>query len=307
MQGNMNRTLSIEDLSRKLPGVKLCPDLVSDLFLADLRYDAVMEFLRYPARFDGYLAFFCISGSFDIEINLRKYSVSDGSMVLYVPGYLVRVLEMPQEEKERLRFVVMAVSRDLMSSIAVDFTKLYEDSIRLLDNPCVRLENSERKLLKEYFDLVSEIAPIQVRGIRESVILLASSAFSLMGTLWTERLKSVSDNASERRSVRAGVIFEDFILLVREHHMRERCLTFYADKLCLSPKYLSKAVRAVSGKSAHEWINDFVVIEAKNMLKYSDLNIKTIVSELNFPNQTSFYRFFKVNTGLTPTEYRRSK
>lgn len=302
----MNRTLSIEDLSRKLAGVKLCPDLMSDLFLADLHYDAVMEFLRYPARFDGYLAFFCVEGCFDIEINLRKYSVRDGSMVMYVPGYLVRVLEMPQEEKARLRFVVMATSREFMSSIAVDFSKLYEDSIRLLNNPCVHLESSERKLLKGYFDLVSEIAPIQVKGIRESVVLLASSAFSLMGTLWSERLKTVRDTTGQR-SARAGVIFEDFILLVREHHMRERCLTFYADKLCLTPKYLSKAVRAVSGKSAHEWINDFVVIEAKNMLRYSDMNIKTIVCELNFPNQTSFYRFFKVNTGLTPTEYRRGK
>jgi len=302
-----SRTLSIEDLSHKLCGVKLCPELETDLFLADLRYDAVMEFLRHPARFDGYLAFFCVKGSFDIEINLRRYSVGEGSMILYVPGYLARVLEMSQEEKSELRFVVMAVSRDLMSSIAVDFTKLYEDSIRFFHNPCVKLGESERGLLKRYFELACEIAPISAGGVKESVVLLISSAFSLMGALWQERLKSARMDSPEHRSARAGVIFEDFILLVREHHTRERCLTFYADKLCLSPKYLSKAVRAASGKSAHDWINDFVVIEAKNMLRYSDMNIKAIVCELNFPNQTAFYRFFKVNTGLTPSEYRKGR
>ena len=75
-------------------------------------------------------------------------------------------------------------------------------------------------------------------------------------------------------------------------------------KLYLTPKYLSKLIKNVSGRSAHEWIDSFVILEAKNLLKYSDLPIKQIVDELHF-NQTTFYRFFKAKTGLTPSEYRR--
>ena len=87
--------------------------------------------------------------------------------------------------------------------------------------------------------------------------------------------------------------------------MTERSLGFYADKLYMSPKYLSKMVKTVSGRSAHEWIDALVVGEAQNMLRYSDLPVKEIVTRLNFPNQTTFYRFFKIQTGQTPTEYRK--
>ena len=89
-----------------------------------------------------------------------------------------------------------------------------------------------------------------------------------------------------------------------DYHTSERNMAFYADKLCLTPKYLSKLVKSVSGRSAPDWIDAFVILEAKNMLKYSDLSIKEIVCKLNFPNQSVFYKFFKSHAGKTPSQYR---
>lgn len=83
-------------------------------------------------------------------------------------------------------------------------------------------------------------------------------------------------------------------------------MAFYADQLCLSPKYLSKLIKEVSGKSAPEWINAYVMLEAKHLLKYTDISIKEIVFKLNFSNQTVLYKYFKAHTGMTPTEYRNS-
>ena len=83
-------------------------------------------------------------------------------------------------------------------------------------------------------------------------------------------------------------------------------MAFYADKLCLSPKYLSKLIKEVSGKPAPEWIDSYVMLEAKHLLKYSNLPIKEIVYRLNFSNQTVFYKYFKAHTGMTPTDYRNS-
>ena len=83
-------------------------------------------------------------------------------------------------------------------------------------------------------------------------------------------------------------------------------MTFYADKLFLTPKYLSKLVKSISGRSAPDWINSLVILEAKNMLKYSDMTIKGIVYKLHFANQSVFYKFFKSHTGMTPSEYRDS-
>jgi len=72
----------------------------------------------------------------------------------------------------------------------------------------------------------------------------------------------------------------------------------------LTPKYLSKLVKTASGRSAPDWIDSFVILEAKNLLKYSDIPIKEVVYRLHFPNPSVFHKFFKAHTGMTPSEYR---
>lgn len=99
--------------------------------------------------------------------------------------------------------------------------------------------------------------------------------------------------------------FEDFLSLVREYHASEHSLGFYADRLRMSPKYLSKLVRNVSGRPARDWIDSFITQAAKNLLKYTDRPVKQIVGQLGFSNETTFYRFFKAQTGMTPTQYRQ--
>ena len=113
-------------------------------------------------------------------------------------------------------------------------------------------------------------------------------------------------NSDSQRSARLNQIFERFIALVNEYHCSERGMAFYADKLCLTPKYLSTLIKQASGRSAPDWIDDFVILEAKNLLKYTDLAIKEIVYKLHFPNQSVFFKFFKAHTGLTPSEYRNA-
>ena len=70
--------------------------------------------------------------------------------------------------------------------------------------------------------------------------------------------------------------------------------------------YVSKLVREVTGRSAPEWVDSFLVLEAKNLLKYSGMAIKEIVYRMKFPDQSSFYKFFKLHTGMIPSEYRKS-
>ena len=224
-------------------------------------------------------------------------------MFIYTPGNIVRVTGIDPKEKESVHFVVVAISEDLMSSTRFDFSKLYNESLRLLESPCVLINESERALCRKYFDLIKEVAVLGLPNMRESVASLISSVFYLMGALWTDRLSAAKRN--DDVSTRSKLILEDFLMLVRDYHTKERSLSFYADKLYLTPKYLSKLIKSVSGKSAHEWIDSFVILEAKNLLKYSDMSIKSIVYELNFPNQTTFYRFFKTKTGMTPSEYRK--
>jgi AraC-like DNA-binding protein len=105
---------------------------------------------------------------------------------------------------------------------------------------------------------------------------------------------------------RSGVV-ERFMELVQEHYREERLIGFYADKLCITPKYLSKLVKDNTGRSAGEWIENHVILEARAMLQSSDMTIQQIAASLNFPNQSFFGKYFKRATGLSPKQYRRTK
>lgn len=297
--------VSIRELKHLSQGSIVNDNLSDDLFIAEMHYESKMDIIEYPCRFHGYMAFFCIKGEFEVEINLKKFTIRKDSMFIYTPGNIVRVTNIDPREKESVHFVVVAISEDLMSSTRFDFSKLYNESLRLLESPCVVINENERELYRKYFDLIQEVSKMRMPNMRESVTALISSIFYLMGAMWTDRLTAAKKNGGDEMSTRSKIVLEDFLLLVRDYHTKERSLSFYADKLYLTPKYLSKLIKSVSGKSAHEWIDSFVILEAKNLLKYSDMSIKSIVYELNFPNQTTFYRFFKTKTGMTPSEYRK--
>lgn len=297
--------VNIRELKHLSQGSIVNDNLSDDLFIAEMHYESKMDIIEYPCRFHGYMAFFCIKGEFEVEINLKKFTIRKDSMFIYTPGNIVRVTNIDPREKESVHFVVVAISEDLMSSTRFDFSKLYNESLRLLESPCVVINENERELCRKYFDLIQEVSKMRMPNMRESVAALISSIFYLMGAIWTDRLTAAKKNGGEEVSTRSKIVLEDFLLLVRDYHTKERSLSFYADKLYLTPKYLSKLIKSVSGKSAHEWIDSFVILEAKNLLKYSDMSIKSIVYELNFPNQTTFYRFFKTKTGMTPSEYRK--
>lgn len=306
-RNNMERyhEVNIRELKHLSQGSIVNDNLSDDLFIAEMHYETKMDIIEYPCRFHGYMAFFCIKGEFEVEINLKKFTIRKDSMFIYTPGNIVRVTNIDPQEKESVHFVVVAISEDLMSSTRFDFSKLYNESLRLLESPCVVINENERELCRKYFDLIQEVSKMRMPNMRESVAALISSIFYLMGAMWTDRLTAAKKNGGEEVSTRSKIVLEDFLLLVRDYHTKERSLSFYADKLYLTPKYLSKLIKSVSGKSAHEWIDSFVILEAKNLLKYSDMSIKSIVYELNFPNQTTFYRFFKTKTGMTPSEYRK--
>ena len=299
-----SRELNIKELRAIFPQASINDTLSDDLFISEMRYISEMDIMKYPCRFRGYLAFFCIEGHFELEINLKRFSVRENSLFLYTPGNIVRVANISKEEKEMVHFIVVAISSDLMSSTRFDFNKLYDESLHLLENPSVVLSEQEKNLCKSYLSIINEISELKIPNTKESVTSLISSIFYLMGALWGNRVTEAIKNQDEG-SIRSKAVFENFLKLVRDYHTKERNLSFYADKLFLTPKYLSKLIKTISGKSAHEWIDSFVILEAKNLLKYSDMSIKSIVYELNFPNQTTFYRFFKTKTGMTPSEYRK--
>ena len=94
--------------------------------------------------------------------------------------------------------------------------------------------------------------------------------------------------------------------MVEEHCKHERRVGWYALQLGITPKYLSEAVKSVSKRTPNQWIDNYVLMEIRVMLKNSTKSVKEISNEMNFPNQSFMGRFFKEHMGMTPREYRRS-
>jgi AraC-like DNA-binding protein len=97
---------------------------------------------------------------------------------------------------------------------------------------------------------------------------------------------------------------EQFWELVQKNYKTERQIGFYADKMCLTPKYLSKIIRTNTGKSANSWIDEYVILEAKALLKSTNLTVQQISDELNFVDQSIFGKYFKRREGVSPKEYK---
>lgn len=267
--------------------------------------EALLRMLQYPVRFDGFIIFYLKKGHFTVDVNLHSYEVREKSLMIQVPGNIVKISKYNEQRIGDMEMIFVLISKEFMSGIRFDFIKVFQESIRILDNPCITLDDFQMSIANDYFNLARKVVGAPFSNKREIIGSLLTSLTYLSTDVWEHQVDEARKKTGSQRSARLNQILEQFLALVNEYHCSERGMAFYADKLCLTPKYLSKLIRQASGRSAPEWIDEFVILEAKNLLKYTNLAIKEIVYRLHFPNQSVFYKFFKAHTGLTPSEYRK--
>lgn len=279
-----------------------------DFFIANFHLNESVDLLESPCKFDGYFGIFCERGLLEVSVNLTTYKLDTRSLVLIVPGNVISIRNLVNSPASKV--FILAMSKDFISRIHVDFYKLFCESLSMLSSPCITLAVDEVTVCRKYMDVVAEVMDFPMNYKNEALGAIISSVLYLLGSIWNKRLsthKHTNKLIKSETSVRSKLIFDSFIKLVTEHYMRHRGVKFYSQKMSLTPKYLSKLIKSISGRSAPEWIDSFVLMEAKNLLKYSDISIKEIVYKLNFPNQSVFYKYFKNHTGLTPSKYRKGQ
>ena len=157
-------------------------------------------------------------------------------------------------------------------------------------------------------DLFSEAAfrldPAFFAALREQPIVRLHprlEAFDKMQRFGSRR-QAVSETTTRQTE-----LFHRFVSLVHENCAHEREVTFYADRLCISTRYLSTIVRSIAHTTAKEFIDRSVILEIKMLLQSTDLSVQEIAYRLHFPDQSYLGRFFKKHTGESPTEYRNTK
>ena len=273
-----------------------------DFSIIDMRLRRKTTTLNFPFRFDGIILVWCIKGAISVSINLNDYILEEDTLFICMPGNIFKLNEIVGDDED-LHYVCVAMSKEFAANQKLDVNKTFSNAMSLLDNPSVPILPEEATLMGGYLDMMGNVLKSDLAYRREAVQSLWISMLYVIAAMLDRRAKLAGDVSHTNRS---RMLFEQFIGLVAKYHTQYRNVAFYADQLCLTPKYMSKLIKTATGKSAPEWIDAYVILEAKNLLKYSSDTIKQIVFKLNFPNQSVFYKFFKSRTGMTPSEYRNS-
>ena len=259
-----------------------------------------------PIRIEGMAWLLCFSGSLDLEMNLVPYRLSANTLSIIDPG---SIIEIKGIEWKDLNCYMLFVSSSFLRDVNFDINLIGSIPTmgdRHTPKPCISLTNSETEQLKELFQLLRRNTDKTNQGMFTKSIarnLIAALTYQII-QFYLSRAESHSDPVPIR-SRRSGYVHE-FMKLVHQYHRQERSVSFYASKLFISPKYLSLIIKEHTGQSASELIDSYVILEAKNLLRFSGKNIQQVAYELHFPNQSSFGKYFKHLTGMSPSEYQRT-
>ena len=260
-----------------------------------------------PMRIDGMMWLLCFEGRMELEINLTPYTLGNNSLLVTSPNSIIDVREVMHGRCDYYAlFVSTAFMRDINFDLNVIGT-LHQRGKPV--EPVIKLSEDDVTAVRRYFDLLHHNNKSNSAGQNSYAkpiarCLIAALVYQMIDMLVTG-LKDAPVNKPPQNSRRLTYV-HSFMDLVHQYHRSERSVAFYAEKLFISPKYLSLIIKEHTGHSAAQIIDNFVILEAKNLLRFSGKNIQQVAYELNFPNQSSFGKYFKHLTGMSPSEYQRS-
>lgn len=246
-----------------------------------------------PYRMDNYRFIFFRHAKAHGVINLRRRDIVDNTVAFVSPGSIVQI------DKVEAATDISAVVLD-------------EDYIKMVMGG--RLPLALNGSLRDfYLQVQPEVMEMCLRMLGLLRVLVDEKDYSqdTVGSLFAALVNYVSSlyvrQAAEqpRTASRSQTVFNQFIQLVNEHGAREHVIGFYADRLCMTERYLGSIIKKESGLSAKEWIDRAIMAEAKVTLKHSDVTIAELSERLAFPNPSLFCRWFKRMEGVTPGEYRQ--
>ena len=260
-----------------------------------------LDFFRYPCRINAYIAILCVKGRVRVIHNLQKYTITRNCFFISIPNSIIQI-----ESWDEFELYIIAIDEDYARGMAFDNIKPVAVLVGIKKFPFVRLKRDEARSLTRTFHSITDDM-LLFRGeaygdkILSSSINLAAYKFFSIISKYQEKPSGDMDNVTGRQHEH----YERFMQLLDRNFKNERKIGFYASELCITPKYLSTLVKKLSGKSAAEWINGLIIMEAKHLLRYSGTTIQEVSDNLNFPNQSFFTQYFRRETGITPSRYRR--
>ncbi|MCM1151060.1 MAG: helix-turn-helix domain-containing protein [Alistipes sp.] len=256
---------------------------------------------QFPCRIDAFIIGIGSAGRTEVSINLNEYRLQRNTLFLIGPQSIVQTAPGGTLEGD-----VIIVSSRFLQRINIDSKQLMPLMLQLGTHPSIEITDEESRQLRAFIALMETESRTDAAPFSEQVVseLFLALLYKMGNTL--QRYLTAHPEVDERIHSRAETYFRRFLQVLSEHYKEERSVGFYARQLCITPKYLTTLVKRISSKSVSEWIEIYVVLEAKMLLKYSGLSIQEIAYTLNFPNQSFFGSYFKRHTGMSPSQYKAS-
>ena len=225
--------------------------------------------------------------------NLMDIDAVAPCMSILLPN---QILEFTESSDDLEGMVVMMSARFTERlSIKVDF-----DLMQTFQSQRVIPLNEEAlATMLQFCEMVKRLSQFPDHPfLMETAVNLTRAFFFGAGYFFHQRPEAVTHSRGEQ-------LVDRFLKSVQMNCRKERQLDFYAQELCISSKYLAATVKAVTGKTAGDWIEDYVMLEAKAMLTNTDMTISQISDHLHFPDTSTFGKYFRRHTGLSPKEFKK--
>lgn len=250
----------------------------------------------HPVKLEVVVSIICIRGTMNVAINLKHYKIQGPCLFTILSGQILQYGNFSEDFSGLFTVMSNRFTDDLFMSIKERFPLKQSVS----DNPCVPLNNEDLESMTGFFNMLKKTVRMKDNPHRMEIVKHLTRAF-----FYSTGYQYYKVSGDEIKS-KNDVLMEKFLSYVQTNYKKERGLEFYADKLCLTPKYMSKVIKETSGNSAGEWINNYVILDARALLKSTNKTIQQISDELNFPSQSFFGKYFKRHVGMSPKEYRKN-
>lgn len=260
----------------------------------DLRY-----FEEHSCRTESGAILFCRRGSATVTVDQLRDRVTRDTLLLLLPGSILHLNE--RTDDFRVRFC--AFSLELFSEAAYRLDPSFFHILH--EHAIIRLPDRIIEGVRNWFQMASYTYRDRGNIFRNTIIRNRLQNVLLEAFDKTQRF--APDVHSQTGTTRQADLFQRFVALVHEHCTEQREVAFYADRLCISTRYLSTIIRSVAHSTAKEFIDRSVVLEIKMLLGSTELSVQEIAYRLHFPDQSYLGRFFKKHTGVSPTEFRNAK
>ena len=250
-----------------------------------------------PRRMTFILVALCTEGNAQFTIDTQRHDVKKNDIIVISDRHVID----DYAASDNANGLAVMMSVNFFYEVINDVRDVSLLFLFSRNHPVVSLNEDEVQTFKEYFFFLKKKVADTTNHFKRDLVrtMVLAMFYDLSNVIY--RVQQVEN----KRQTRADDIFTRFIKLVEDNYKKERRVSWYAEQLTITPKYLSETVKSVSKHTPNEWIDKYVTLEARVLLKTSTLSIKEISDELNFPNQSFLGKFFKEHVGMSPSAYRR--